>query len=65
MVGFLFIADRMRVRARDIPPRNVQELAYALVEEWGNISQKELANQVQSIRRCTAVLNAAGGHTRY
>jgi hypothetical protein len=55
-----------RVRARAIPPRNVRELAGALVEEWGNISQQELANLVQSMRRrCTAVLNAAGGHTRY
>uniref|UniRef100_A0AAZ3R2B2 Uncharacterized protein n=1 Tax=Oncorhynchus tshawytscha TaxID=74940 RepID=A0AAZ3R2B2_ONCTS len=55
-----------RVRVRDIPPRNVRELAGALVEEWGNISQDELANLVQSMkRRCTAVLNAAGGHTRY
>jgi hypothetical protein len=53
------------VRARAIPLRNVWELTGALVEEWGNISQQELANLVQSIRRCTAVLNAAGGHTRY
>ena len=53
-------------RARAIPPRNVRELAGALVEEWGNISQQKLANLVQSMRRrCTAVLNAAGGHTRY
>uniref|UniRef100_A0A8C7CB70 Tc1-like transposase DDE domain-containing protein n=1 Tax=Oncorhynchus kisutch TaxID=8019 RepID=A0A8C7CB70_ONCKI len=41
-----------RMRARAIPPRNVQELAGAL-EEWGNISQQELANLVQSMRRCT------------
>ena len=55
-----------RVRARAIPPRNVRELAGALGEEWGNISQQELANLVQSMRRrCTAVLNTAGGHTRY
>ena len=55
-----------RGRARAIPPRNVWELAGALVEEWGNISQQELENLVQSTRRrCTAVLNAAGGHTRY
>uniref|UniRef100_A0A673W6P1 Tc1-like transposase DDE domain-containing protein n=1 Tax=Salmo trutta TaxID=8032 RepID=A0A673W6P1_SALTR len=55
-----------RVRARAIPPRNARELAGALVEEWGNISQQELANLVQSMRRrCTAVLNVAGGHTRY
>jgi hypothetical protein len=34
--------------------------------EWGNISQQELAHLVQSMRRtCTAVINAAGGHTRY
>uniref|UniRef100_A0AAZ3PE65 Tc1-like transposase DDE domain-containing protein n=1 Tax=Oncorhynchus tshawytscha TaxID=74940 RepID=A0AAZ3PE65_ONCTS len=59
------LLDR-RVRARAIPSRNARELAGALVEESGNISQHELANLVQSMRRrCTAVLNAAGGHTRY
>ena len=52
-------------RARAIPPRNVWVLAAALVEEWGNISQQETENLVQSMR-CTAVLNnAAGDHTRY
>ena len=45
------LLDR-RVRARAIPPRNVRELAGALVEEWGNISQQELANLVQCMRRC-------------
>ena len=59
------LLDR-RVRARAIRSRNFQELAGVLLEEWGNISQQELANLVQSMRRrCTAVLNAAGGHTRY
>jgi hypothetical protein len=59
------LLDR-RVSARAIPPRKVWELAGALVEVWGKISQQELANLVQSMRRrCTAVLNAAGGHTRY
>jgi transposase len=49
---------RMRVRA--ILPRNVWELAGALVEEWGNISQQELANLVQSMRRrCTAVVKCS------
>uniref|UniRef100_A0AAZ3S6N3 Uncharacterized protein n=1 Tax=Oncorhynchus tshawytscha TaxID=74940 RepID=A0AAZ3S6N3_ONCTS len=47
------LLDR-RVRARAIPTRNVRELAGALVEEWGNISQQELANLVQSLRRCIA-----------
>ena len=44
------LLDR-RVRARAISPRNVWELAGALVEEWGNISQQELSNLVQSMRR--------------
>ena len=61
----LDLLDR-RVRSRAIPPRNVWKLAGALVKEWGNMLQQELANLVQSMRRrCTAVLNAAGGHTRY
>ena len=52
------LLDR-RMRARAIPPRNVRELAGAWTEEWGNISQKELANLAKSMRRrCTAVLNA-------
>jgi transposase len=59
------LLDR-RVWARAIPPKNCN---FVLVEEWGNISQQELVNLVQSDlpmrRRCTAVLNAAGGHTRY
>ena len=51
------LLDR-RVRARAIPHINVRELAGALVEVWGNISQQELANLVQSVRRrSTAVLN--------
>ena len=55
-----------KVRARAIPPRNVPELAGALVEECGNISQQELTSLVQSMRRrCTTVLNAAGVHTRH
>uniref|UniRef100_A0A8C9ZEV4 Uncharacterized protein n=1 Tax=Sander lucioperca TaxID=283035 RepID=A0A8C9ZEV4_SANLU len=32
------------------------ELAGALVEEWGNISQQELANLVQSMRRRCTIL---------
>ena len=48
------------------PPRNGWELAGALVEECGKSSQQDLANLVQSMgRRCTSVLIAAGGHTRY
>uniref|UniRef100_A0A8C7F0A0 Tetratricopeptide repeat, ankyrin repeat and coiled-coil containing 1 n=1 Tax=Oncorhynchus kisutch TaxID=8019 RepID=A0A8C7F0A0_ONCKI len=38
-------------RARISFPRNIREIAGALVEEWSNISQQELANLVQSMRR--------------
>jgi transposase len=54
---------RVRAGAMAITPRNVWELAGALEEEWGNISQQELAIVVQSMRRrCTAVLNIWCGH---
>jgi transposase len=54
-----------RLRARAIPLRNVRELAGALVEEWGNISAITGESGAVHGRRYTAVLNAAGGHTRY
>ena len=44
------LLDR-RVSARAIPRGNGRELAGALLEEWDNISQQELANLVQSMRR--------------
>ena len=54
-----------RVRARAIAHRNRWELAGALLEEWCNISQQELANLVQSMgRRCTAVRYAGVGRSR-
>ena len=43
------LLDRI-ARARAIPHRNGWDLAGALVEEWGNMSQQELANLVQSMR---------------
>ena len=55
-----------RVRARAIPSQKCPGTCRCLGGRLGNISQKELANLVQSMRRrCTAVLNTAGGHTRY
>ncbi|ROL54157.1 Transposable element Tc1 transposase [Anabarilius grahami] len=63
----LFCLIRRDGRIRVYRRRNERYTeACALVEEWGNISQQELTNLVQSMRRrCTAVLQAAGGHTRY
>jgi hypothetical protein len=46
------------MRARAIPPRNVRELAGVLVEEWGNISQQELANLVHHLTARTGKSDA-------
>ncbi len=56
-----YLLDR-RVRLRAIPPRNVLEFASALLEECGKCEECHSKNwQIW----CTAVLNAAGAHTRY
>ena len=55
-----------RVRQRQNPPGNVNELRDALLEEWNNIPQAQINNLIHSMRRrCQAVSNARGGHTRY
>ena len=46
--------------------RTVQELERAVVQEWNNVGQNICRSYVASMRqRCLAVINAAGGHTRY
>ena len=55
-----------RVRQRQNPPGNVNELRDALLEEWNNIPQAQINNLIHSMHRCCqAVSNARGGHTRY
>ena len=55
-----------RVRARNPPPQNAQELFQALTREWNNLPQRQISNLVNSMRRrCAAVINARGGYTRY
>ena len=55
-----------RFRRRSNPPANVNELRQALIQEWNNIPQAEISTLVNSMRRrCTAVVNSRGGHTRY
>ena len=55
-----------RVRQRQNPPGNVNELRDAFLEEWYNIPQAQINNLIHSMcRRCQAVSNARGGHTRY
>jgi hypothetical protein len=55
-----------RVRMRIPQPQNLLQLATALEEEWNNIPGHVIQRYVSSMhRRCVAVLNAGGGHTRY
>ena len=54
------------VRQRPNPPSTIAELRIALVEEWHRIPRNQIQRLITSMRRrCTAVVNANGGHTRY
>ena len=47
-------------------PQTSQQLANALVEEWVRIPGKDIKTLVLSFwTRCTEVIDARGGHTRY
>ena len=53
-----------RVRKRQHPPGNVNELRDALLEEWNNIPQAQINNLTHSMRRhCQAISNAGDRHT--
>ena len=55
-----------RVRNRPNPPQNIVQLEQALVEEWRGIPANVIRRLTRSMRRrCIAVVNAHGGHTRY
>ncbi|ROL52183.1 hypothetical protein DPX16_6060 [Anabarilius grahami] len=47
-------------------PANIQQLRTAIEEEWTNIPQATINNLINSMRRrCVALREANGGHTRY
>ncbi|ROL52432.1 hypothetical protein DPX16_6116 [Anabarilius grahami] len=47
-------------------PANIQQLRTAIEEEWTNIQQATINNLINSMRRrCVALREANGGHTRY
>lgn len=55
-----------RLRQVRNPPQNLQELGAMLVQIWRRIPQAVFRRIIQSMRRrCVAVVNAHGGHTRY
>ncbi len=55
-----------RIRQRVPVPTNIQHLCTAIEEEWTNIPQATINNLITSMRRrCVALREANGGHTRY
>jgi hypothetical protein len=55
-----------RVRNGLNPPETLDELRRVLIQEWNNIPLAVIRNLIGSMRRrCQAVINARGGHTRY
>lgn len=54
------------VRKRPFVPQNLEELSNALTEEWERIPQDSVRRLLRSMpRRCNAVIDAHGGHTKY
>ena len=54
------------ISARPMQPRTLQGLKDALVAEWRLIAQNWIQTLIMSIgRRCRAVIDARGRHTRY
>ena len=55
-----------RVRERQPAPQSLQQLVVALQAEWAHIPQQVIRNLTSSMgRRCQAVIDTRGGHTRY
>ncbi len=55
-----------RIRQRVPVPANIQQLRTTIEEEWTNFPQATTNNLINSIRRrCVALREANGGHTRY
>ena len=54
------------VRARENQPQTLVQLGQALQEEWDRIPQQRIRNLIGSMRRrCQAIIEMRGGHTRY
>ena len=54
------------ILARQVQPRSIEELDAMLVQEWDNMTQVSIRNLIGSMRRrCQAVIDRYGSHTRY
>ena len=56
----------VRISARQVQPRSIQELGAMLVQEWAAIPVNTIRNLIGSMRmRCQAVIDSQWSHTRY
>ena len=54
------------ISAKPVPTRTLQELKDALIAEWRLTPQSRIQTLIKSMRRrCRAVIDARGRHTRY
>ena len=54
------------ISSRQVQPATVRELREAFIEEWAQLPTHKLCRLIGSMRRrCQAVINAHGHHTRY
>ena len=55
-----------RVRKRKTQPKNIDDLAMVVIEEWNNIPAKTIHNLIESMpRRIQAGIDAKGWNTKY
>ena len=55
-----------RTRSKNPPPRTMNELRDALVQQWAVMPQEDIDRVVRSMHnRCNECVNARGGHTSY
>ena len=60
--------DELERRLRDRPnrPQNLRELRFALTEQWLALPRERVRRLILSMRRrCMALVNSRGGHTKY
>lgn len=63
-IEHLWDALDRRIRRRN--PQTLAQLEFFFIQEWNAIPQRDIQTLFNSMRRrCTAVMNAQGGHTRY
>ena len=62
----LWVRIFRQVRSQVPQHRTPQQLEQALVNAWNGVQQMDIKRLCLSMRRrCTAVINVAGGHTAY